>query len=122
MKAYGSSEDSGLPFSEAIEACGLVFVSGQIPMDEEGNLVEGDIETKTHQVMKNIERVLKSAGLNFSNVVKAEIFLTDIENREKVSRVYSEYLSQPNPARVALGVKELPFGVEVEIAMIAARE
>lgn len=121
-KVYNSSEETGLPFSEAIESNGFVFIAGQIHLDETGNLVEGDIETKTHQVMKNIQKILKGVGLTFSDIVKAEIFLPDLSNGPKVNEVYTSYLSHPYPARVTVGVKALPLGADIEIATIAARK
>ncbi len=121
-KAYIDSEETGLPFSEAIEVNGIVFISGQIHADQEGNLIEGDIKEKTHQVMKNIQNVLTTAELAFSDVVKMEIFLADLSHRGEVSDVYESYLSHPYPTRAMIGVKELPLGADIEITAVAMRQ
>lgn len=107
------------PYSQAIEVNGFVFLSGSIPVTPEGNKVEGPIEDKTHQVMKNLEAILKKAELSFENVVKTEIFVTDLANYAKVNEVYASYMSKPYPARVTVAVKELPLGSDVEISMVA---
>lgn len=120
-KAYSSSEETGLPFSEVVEANGVVYISGQIHLDADGNLVGGDIEEKTHQTMKNVERALTSADLTFANVVKMEIFLPDLSERDKVSKVYESYLSHPYPARAMIGIKELPLRADIEITAVAVR-
>jgi len=121
-KAYGSSEELKLPFSEAIEANGFVFISGQIHLDENGKLVEGTMKEKTKQVMENLKRILQLAKLDFSDVVKTEIYLPNIDDRNDVSEVYSSYLTHPYPARITVGVKELPFSADIEIAMVAVRK
>lgn len=121
-KAYGSSEELKLPFSEAIEANDFVFISGQIHLDENGKLVEGTMKEKTKQVMENLKRILQLAKLDFSDVVKTEIYLPNIEDRTDVSDVYSSYLTHPYPARITVGVKELPLGADVEIAVVAVRK
>jgi len=110
-----------LPFSEYIEKNGFVFISGQVPLDSSDQMLEGTIEEKTHQVMKNLAKVLESAGLSFENAVKATIFLTDMEDYEKINEVYAGYLSEPYPARETICVKALPLNSSIEISMIAAR-
>jgi 2-iminobutanoate/2-iminopropanoate deaminase len=119
---YITSEESGLPFSEAIEAKGFLFISGQVHSDASGNLITGDMETKTHQTMRNVQTILEKAGLTFSDVVKMEIFLPDLSERAVVSKVYESYLSHPFPVRVMIGVSELPMGADIEITAIAVRQ
>jgi 2-iminobutanoate/2-iminopropanoate deaminase len=108
-----------LPFSEAVDAGGFVFISGQVHSDELGNLVGVGMEEKTHQTMKNVQHILKQAGLTFNDVVKMEIFLPDLSERALVSKVYESYLNHPFPARAMIGVKELPMGADIEITAIA---
>ena len=120
-KVYSSSEATGLPFSEVVEVNGIVFVSGQIHLDDVGNLVGVDIKEKTHHTMKNVEKALSLAGLTFSDVVKMEIFLPDLSERNAVSEVYASYLAHPYPTRAMIGVKELPIGADIEITAVAIR-
>lgn len=120
-KAYNSSKETNLPFSEAVESNGVVFISGQIHLNEKGELVGKDIKEKTHQTMKNVERILNAMELNFSDVVKMEIFLPDLNHRNEVSEVYESYLNHPYPARAMIGIKELPLGADVEITAVAIR-
>jgi 2-iminobutanoate/2-iminopropanoate deaminase len=110
-----------LPFSEFREENGFIFVSGQVPLNADDQMVEGSIEDKTHQVMKNLQKVLESADASFSNVVKATIFLTNMDDFGKVNKVYASYLSEPYPARETICVKALPLGAEIEISIIAAK-
>lgn len=109
------------PYSQAIEANGFVFLSGQIAKTPAGESITESIEAQTKQVMENLKGVLAEAGLDFSNVVKTEIFITDMAEYGVVNQVYESFLTKPYPARFTVGVKELPAGFSVEIAMIAAR-
>ncbi|EDM26076.1 hypothetical protein LNTAR_04481 [Lentisphaera araneosa HTCC2155] len=111
------------PYSQALDLGDLIFVSGQIPIDPaQGSLVEGGIEAQTEQVMKNIGAILKEANLEYSHVVRAEVFLTNMDDFSKVNEVYVKYFStEPKPARFAVGVASLPMGSLVEIAVIAKR-
>lgn len=110
------------PYSHAAEANGFVFVSGQIPLDNAtGKLVEGDISAQAEQVFKNIRNVLSAAKLEMSDVVKVQVFLTDMTNFQAVNAVYEKQFAPPYPARSAFGVAALPLGAEVEIELIAAR-
>jgi 2-iminobutanoate/2-iminopropanoate deaminase len=110
------------PYSQAVEANGLVFLAGQIPIDPKTDqVVTGDIEKQTVQVMENIKAVLSAAGLNFSNVLKTTIFLTDLSDFNKVNAVYGKYIAEMPPARTTIQVAALPKAVNVEIEMIAAR-
>jgi 2-iminobutanoate/2-iminopropanoate deaminase len=109
------------PYSQAIEANGFVFLSGQIPLTPEGQLVTGSISEQVTQIMQNLKAVLNEAELEFSNVVRTEIFVVDINDFAEVNQVYESFMTQPYPARFTVGIKELPKGAKVEIAMIAAK-
>jgi 2-iminobutanoate/2-iminopropanoate deaminase len=110
------------PYSQAVEANGMLFISGQIPMNPEtGSVVDGGIREQTHQVMKNIGAVLKEAGYTLSQVVKSTCLLSDMSNFKAMNEVYAEYYKEEQPARAAFAVKELPLGVLVEIETIAVR-
>ena len=110
------------PYSQAVEADGMLFVSGQIPMDPEtGKIVDGGISEQTKQVMKNISAILYEAGYTFSQVVKSTCFLSDMSNFKAMNEVYAEYYVNEQPARAAFAVKELPLGVMVEIETIAVK-
>ena len=109
------------PYSQGIAASGLLFVSGQIPLDPDtGRLVEGDIEAQTEQVLKNLVAVLQAAQLNAENVVKTTIYLADLADFPKVNAVYGRYFTSEPPARATVGVTALPAGARVEIDAIAA--
>jgi len=110
------------PYSQAIAAGGFVFVSGQIPANPStGEVVSGDIKAATKQVMENIKAVLAEAGLNFSNVVKTSIFLTDMQSFAHVNEVYGTYFTDQFPARETVQVAALPKNVNVEISVIAVK-
>ena len=107
------------PYSQAIEAGGFLFVSGQIPVNPEtGEVVDG-IEKQTEQVMENIKAVLKEAGTDFSQVVKFTIYLDSMENFAIVNEIYGKYLIEPYPARATVEVSRLPKDVLVEMDCIA---
>jgi 2-iminobutanoate/2-iminopropanoate deaminase len=108
------------PYSQAVVAGGFVYVSGQIALTSEGKLIESTVEEETIQIMRNLEAILKAAGADFSNVVKANIYLTDISTFSKVNQTYSKFLQEPYPARECVGVQSLPLGARVEVSMIAA--
>ena len=110
------------PYSQAIEANGMLFISGQIPINPEtGNIVEGGIYEQTEQVMKNLEGILTEAGYTFDNVVKSTCLLSDMANFAAMNEVYGKRFSQNPPARAAFAVRTLPKEVLVEIEMIAAK-
>lgn len=109
------------PFSQAVISNGLVFTSGQVYLTPEGKLLEGSIEKQTHQVMKNLQAILESAGVSFADVVKTTIYVTDMGNYGKINEVYGSYLSDPYPARETVCVTGLPLGAVVEISMIAVK-
>lgn len=110
------------PYSHAAGAGALVFTSGQVPLvPETGQLVEGGIEEQTEQVFRNLAAVLDAAGLDFSNVVKATVFLTDLKDFGVVNGIYAQKFPQNPPARSCVQVAALPTGALVEIELIAAR-
>ena len=108
------------PYNQAIKANGFVFLSGQVAFDPAtGALVQDSIAAETHQVMKNIEAVLKEAKLSFDHIVKTTIFLSDMQLFAEVNEVYGTYFNGDFPARETVAVKGLPRGVNVEISMTA---
>lgn len=110
------------PYSQGIEANGMIFLSGQLPIDPAtGAFPEGGIKEQTRQSLLNAQAILKSAGLDLCNVVKTTVLLSDIANFGPMNEVYSEFFQQPYPARSAFAVKDLPKGALVEIECIAAR-
>ncbi len=110
------------PYSQAIEVGGFVFASGQIPLDPAtGQFVEGGIKEQTRQALTNAREILKTAGLDLSNVVKTSVMLADIKYFGEMNEVYAEFFSEPYPARSAFAVKELPKGALVEVECIAAK-
>lgn len=110
------------PYSQAVEAGGTLYISGQIPLDPEtGSIVTGGISQQTEQVMKNIGAILKEAGYGFGNVVKATCLLSDMANFKAMNEVYASYYPSEQPARAAFAVKELPLGVLIEIESIAIK-
>lgn len=110
------------PYSQAIEANGMVFMSGQIPVNPAtGEFVEGGIVEQTTQVCENIKNVLAEAGLTTANVVKTTVFLADMSLFADMNAVYAKYFDGAFPARSAVAVKALPKGALVEIECIAVR-
>lgn len=108
------------PYAQGVKIGELLFTSGQIPIDPKtGALVEGDITKQMHQVMKNLQAVLKAADGDFPNVVKATIFLTDLNNFSLINGIYESYLTKPYPARSCVEVSALPKGAQVEVELIA---
>jgi 2-iminobutanoate/2-iminopropanoate deaminase len=108
------------PYSQAIQAGNMLFISGQIPM-KAGEIVKGTIEEETIQVMANLAAILKAAGLDFSAVVKSSIFLKNMGDFPKVNEVYGKYFTQSPPARETVEVSRLPKDVNVEISCIALK-
>ena len=108
------------PYSQAIQTGGLLFISGQIPVDPAtGDVVTGDVAAQTRQAIKNIIAILQSQGIGLENVVKATVFLTDMNDFPIVNQVYGEYFPQAAPARSCVQVARLPKDVSVEIETIA---
>jgi len=110
------------PYSQAIEANGMLFISGQIPVNPAtGTVVEGGIAEQTEQVMKNIGAILEEAGYTFKNVIKSTCLLSDMANFKIMNEIYGKYYNEEPPARAAFAVKELPLSVLVEIETIAVK-
>ncbi len=110
------------PYSQAIEVDGTLYCSGQIAIvPATGEVLTGDIEKQTLQVMTNAEAVLKAADYKWSDVVKTTIFLTDLKDFQKVNALYSKYFTAPFPARSTVQVSALPKGVNVEVELIAKK-
>jgi 2-iminobutanoate/2-iminopropanoate deaminase len=110
------------PYSQAIEANGFVFVSGQLPVDPStGNFAEGGIKELTRQSLTNMRNILAETGLDLSAVVKTTVFLSDMGDFAAMNEVYAQFFSEPFPARSAVAVKTLPKGALVEIECIAAK-
>lgn len=109
------------PYSQAVQHGGLVFLSGQIPLDPRtGALVEGDIAAQTERVMLNLEAVLRAAGCTFAHVVRSTIYLADMADFARVNEVYGKRFVKDPPARATVQAAGLPKGARVEIDMIAA--
>ncbi len=110
------------PFSQAIAAGSLVFVSAQFGQNFlTGELVLDNIEAETKQVMDNIKAILAAAGVNFTNVVKSSIFLKNMQDYEKINAIYGAYFTEPFPARETIQVAALPKNVNIEISVIAVK-
>ena len=107
------------PYSQALKSGGLLFLSGQIPLNKEGEMNDGDIEAKTRQLFKNIEAILAVESLNLSHIIKVNIYLIDISNFDTVNQVMSSLFSAPYPARALVEVSALPKGSEVEVEVVA---
>jgi len=109
------------PYNQAIKIDNMLFISGQIAIDPFNNkLVESSIKDETHQVMKNLSAILEEADMNFTNVVKTTIFLSDMSYFKEVNIIYGSYLKDgEEPARETVAVKTLPKEVNIEISMIA---
>lgn len=108
------------PYSQAVRANGMLFVSGQIALNPETNeLVTGDIEQETRQVMLNLGAILEAAGLHYSHIVKTTIFLKDMNNFGKVNEIYGHFFTDHFPARETVEVARLPKDVNVEISVVA---
>ena len=108
------------PYSQAIKAGNLLFVSGQVPfVPATGEIVEGDVKAQTAQSLKNLQAILKESGADFSNVVKTTVFIKDMNEFAQVNEVYAEYFGDNKPARACVEVARLPRDVKVEIELIA---
>ena len=112
------------PYSQAVQAGGLVFVSGQIPLDPEtGKMIDGDIGTLTKRCMDSVVAILGAAGLDASHIVKSNIYLADMADFAAVNEVYATYFSEGiPPARAAVAPAELPKGARIEIEVVASTE
>lgn len=110
------------PYSQAIEVNGFVYASGQLPIDPAtGAFPEGGVQEQTRQSLLNVKAILEEAGLTLANVVKTTVYLADMGDFAAMNEIYSQFFSQPFPARSAVAVKALPKGAFVEVEVIAAR-
>ena len=107
------------PYSHAVRVGDLLFCSGQIPLKSDGNLVEGGIAEQTRQALNNVSAILKDQSLNFENVVKTTVFMTNLAEFAEMNAVYQEYFRQHFPARSTVQVAALPKNAGVEIEVIA---
>lgn len=109
--------------SQAIVSNGIIYVAGQIHSTPDGKLVEGATEDKTHQVLKNLQSILKAADADFGDVLKVNVYVTDISELPKLNEVYKTYFTQePLPVREAVCVKALPLGASIEMSLMAAKK
>jgi len=110
------------PYSQAVEANGFIFISGQLGLNPQtGMLVEG-IEKQTEQALKNLGEILKAAGCTYKDVVKCTVLLDDLDNFKLMNEVYAKFFDSESPARAAYGVVRLPMGAMVEIEAIAVKK
>ncbi len=110
------------PYSQAVLSGNTLYVSGAIALDPaSGIMIQTDIEAETHQVMKNLGEILKATGMDYSNIVKTTIFVTDLGNFAKINGVYGSYFKTDFPARETVQVSALPKGANVEISVIAVK-
>ncbi len=109
------------PYSQAVEKNGILYISGQIPLNQEGKMVGDNITEQTGQVMKNIDAILKEAGYTFDDVVKSTCLLKNISDFQAMNEVYGKYYTDNPPARAAYEVAALPKGALVEIETIAIK-
>ena len=110
------------PYSQAIEANGMIFDSGQIPIDPAtGQFVEDGIQEQTRQALTNARNILQAAGTDMENVIKTTVYLSDIHNFAAMNEVYAQFFTEPFPARSAVAVKDLPKGALVEIEVRAIK-
>jgi 2-iminobutanoate/2-iminopropanoate deaminase len=108
------------PYSQAVKMGRLVFTSGQIPLNPNGEIVSGGVEAQTRRVLENLKAVLEAAGSSMDKVIKTTIFLKDMEQFVTVNGIYAEYFNEPYPARSTVQVAKLPKDVDVEIEAIAS--
>ena len=108
------------PYSQAVKAGNLLFVSGQVPfVPETMEIVEGDVQAQTRQSLTNVQAILKEAGADFSDVVKTTVFIKDMNEFAQINEVYGEFFGENKPARACVEVARLPKDVKVEIEVIA---
>ena len=109
------------PYSQAVWAGGLLFLSGQVPIDpSSGNIIDGDIAAQTRRVFDNLGAVLAAGGRSFTDVLRTTVFLADMNDFSAMNAVYAQYFSEPYPARATVQVARLPKDARVEIDMIAS--
>ena len=108
--------------SQAIDTGSLVFLSGQININVDGEMIGDTVEEKLEQIMYNIETILKGASLSLDDIVKATIYVTDLDQMDEINKFYPSYFTAPFPARESVGVAALPLGATIEISVIASRQ
>jgi 2-iminobutanoate/2-iminopropanoate deaminase len=109
------------PFSPAVQGGGLLYLSGQVAQDPEtGNLIDGDIASQSHQILRNLAAVLEAAGKSLDDVIRVGVYLTDMADFGAMNEAYRKHFSDPYPARTAIGVAALPLGARVEMDMVVA--
>jgi reactive intermediate/imine deaminase len=106
------------PYNQAVKVGNTVYISGQIPLTPEMDLIEGSVQDEARQVFKNLQAICQAAGGDLKDIVKLTIFLVDMDDFAQVNEVMQEFCQEPYPARAAIGVKELPKGVQVEAEAI----
>ena len=110
------------PYSQAIESNGLLFISGQIPIDPStGAIVDGDIKIQTRRVLQNITAILEAAGYQLDDVIKCTVLMADMNDFAAMNEIYGEFFTNNKPARAAFGVVQLPMKAKVEIECIASK-
>ena len=108
------------PYSQAVRAGSMLFVSGQIPLDPEtGAIVDGDLAAQTHRVFRNLGAILQAAGASFDNVVRTTVYLADMNDFPAMNEIYATYFSSPAPARATVQAARLPKDARLEIDLIA---
>ncbi len=109
------------PFSPGVQGGGLLFLSGQVAQDRAtGNLIDGDIASQTHQILRNLAAVLEAAGKDLDDVIRVGVYLTDMGDFAAMNEAYRQHFSDPYPARTAIGVAALPLGARVEMDVVVA--
>ena len=116
----GPMAGRGYPFSESVRVGNILFISGQVGVDENNELVDGGIVGETRQIMSNIDGTLERRGLGFSDVVKCTVFMADVAEWGEFNTIYTSYFEPPYPARSALGANGLALGARLEVECIAA--
>lgn len=106
------------PYSQAVQIGDFIFLSGQIPLTAEGELLSGSMEEQAHQVLKNMKAILAEAGLGFEHVIKTTVFIADMNEFNQLNQVYEQYFGEHRPARSCVEVARLPKDVKVEIESI----
>ncbi|MGB4664846.1 MAG: RidA family protein [Bacteroidales bacterium] len=110
------------PYSQAIECNGLLFISGQIPIDPStGAIVDGDIKIQTRRVLQNITAILEAAGYQLDDVIKCTVLMADMNDFAAMNEIYGEFFTNNKPARAAFGVVQLPMKAKIEIECIASK-
>ena len=108
------------PYSQAIKVPGLIFTSGQLPIDPKTNTMPESIEEQTHMAFKNLQAVIEAGGASLADIVKTTVFLADLSEFKQMNEVYLSYFSQPFPARSAFQVAKLPLGAKIEIEAVVS--